>query len=108
MGNPTKPFPRPTELTVASLSRPLKARALPRRHGEHEDDIPGSGERFFPAQDTRFGLEQPFPTAAYAHGEVSPNGYHGGTALSDRAITVCESATSTSGLEFQRWHTDLH
>ena len=66
MANPTKPFPRPTELTVASLSRPLEARALPRRHGEHEDDIPGSGERFFYTQDTCFSLGKPFTAAARA------------------------------------------
>ena len=86
MANPTKPFPRPTELTVASLSRPLEARALPRRHGEHEDDIPGSGERFFSTQDTCFSLGKPFPAAAHAHGEVSPNGSGGGAAVSDRAL----------------------
>ena len=85
MANPTKPFPRPTELTVASLSRRLEARALPRRHGEHEDDIPGSGERFFSTQDTCFSLGKPFPAAAHAHGEVSPNGSGGGAALSARA-----------------------
>ena len=87
MANPTKSFPRPTELTVASLSRPLEARALPRRHGEHEDDIPGSGERFFSTQDTCFSVGKPFPAAAHAHGEVSPNGSGGGAAVSDRAET---------------------
>ena len=94
MANPTKPFPRPTELTVASLSRPLEARALPRRHGEHEDDIPGSGERFFSTQDTCFSLGKPFPAAAHAHGEVSPNGSGGGAAVSDRAACVGPSVLS--------------
>ena len=72
---------------MASLSRPLEARALPRRHGEHEDDIPGSGERFFSTQDTCFSLGKPFPAAAHAHGEVSPNGSGGGAAVSDRAYS---------------------
>ena len=94
MANPTKSFPRPTELTVASLSRPLEARALPRRHGEHEDDDAGSRERFFSTQDTCFSLGKPFPAAAHAHGEVSPNGSGGGAAVSDRAACVGPSVLS--------------
>ena len=86
MGNPTKPFPRPTELTVASLSRPLEARALPRRHGEHEDDIPGSGEQFFSTQDTCFSLGKPFPAAARASYREPLIGSGGGAAVSDRAF----------------------